>query len=116
MSNKRWQPAARIGRSDDGSAFFPDPGAGPARIADSLAEELAEEFLTSALTGQEQAPDSHDQVYEEEEGGPFIVSSSRREFAKGEDADDDYEREAFPVTHESVEMGADEFEEEEEED
>lgn len=117
MSNRHWQTGMRrVGRSDDGTAFFPDPGEGPARAPDALAEELAEDFLTSALTGQEQAPESHDRVVEEEDGGPFIVSSYRREFAKGDRSDDDYEPEAFPMAnHEGVIPPSESGEEEEEE-
>jgi hypothetical protein len=75
----------RHGRSDPADAFFPDPGDGPARVADDLAEELAEEFLASATTGQEQAEEALDQFVEEEIGGPFVTSPSNREFAYGFD-------------------------------
>jgi hypothetical protein len=74
------------GRSDSGDAFFPDPGGGPIRLSDDLAEELAEEFLASATTGQEQGEEGHEQFVEEEIGGPFVTTSSSTEFAHGFDA------------------------------
>ena len=40
-------------RSDDGNAFMPDPEGGPARIADDLAENLAEDYLQAATQGME---------------------------------------------------------------
>lgn len=67
-------------RRDSGDAFFPDPAQGPAFVVDDLAEELAEEFLFSATTGQEQGEEGHEQVVDEELGGPFVMSSSAREF------------------------------------
>jgi hypothetical protein len=88
----------RLVRSDDGTAFFPDPGQGPAVAPDDLAEELAEEFLASALAGHGQAADAYDQIVDEEEGGPFITSPDRREFARGGDEDDECEAEAFPTS------------------
>jgi hypothetical protein len=45
-----------------------------------LAEELAEEFLTSATMGQGQGEEGHDQFVDEEIGGPFVQSGGR-EFA-----------------------------------
>ncbi len=103
VNPKRKIVARRSARGDDGSAFFPDPGEGPAVAPDALAEELAEEFLASALSGQEQAADYYDRIVEEEEGGPFVPSSERREFSRanqlGDDRDsaDFYEAEAFPM-------------------
>ena len=67
-------------RRDDADAFFPDPGAGPALAPDDLAEELTEEFLTSATMGQGQGEEGHEQFVDEEIGGPFVQSGGR-EFA-----------------------------------
>jgi hypothetical protein len=88
------------GRPDGGDAFIPDPGEGPARTRDDLAEELAEEFLGSATSGEEQGEEGHEQVVPEEEGGPFIPSSGDQEFAGGADASNpiDAERAPFPTT------------------
>ncbi len=59
-------------RSDDGSAFIADPGSGPARTNDDLAESLAEEFVASALSGEEVAFGDRDQTAPEEYGGPYL--------------------------------------------
>jgi hypothetical protein len=73
-------------RPDDGNAFIPDPGTGPARSRDDLATELAEEFLASAISGDDVAQDEMNQEVPEEEGGPFVTSTGKQEFAKGTDA------------------------------
>jgi hypothetical protein len=85
-------------RRDSADAFFPEPGEGPASAPDDWAEELAEEFLTSATTGQGQGEEGHEQFVEEEIGGPFILTA-RREFAHGEHASSvpGAEREPYPT-------------------
>lgn len=83
MSNPRRRAAHKPsshGRPDSADAFFRDPGEGPARAPDDLAEELAEEFLASATTGQEQGEEAHEQFVDEEIGGPFVTSTSGKEF------------------------------------
>jgi hypothetical protein len=87
------------GRRDAGDAFLPDPGGGPALASDDLAEELAEEFLISATTGQEHGEEGHEQFVEEEIGGPFVVTTSGREFAHGDNGPEmqGAEREATPT-------------------
>jgi hypothetical protein len=67
-------------RHDDGNAFIPDPGEGPALAPDDLAESLAEEFLEAAITGNEVHTDIVDQRTTEEVGGPFVVTSAGEEF------------------------------------
>ena len=52
-------------RSDDGDAFLPDPGAGPAHIDDDLAENLAEEFIVAATSAEEPGEDVRDEVLPE---------------------------------------------------
>src|SRR5262249_6266671 len=52
-------------RSDDGTAFMPDPEDGPARIRDDLAENLAEDYVQAATQGMEVEED-HDQIVPEE--------------------------------------------------
>ena len=60
-------------RSDDGTAFIPDPSTGePSRTEDDLAETLAEEFVQSATSAEESAEDVRDGFFPEEVGGPFI--------------------------------------------
>jgi len=90
------------GRSDEGRAFLPDPydGTGaPARASDSLAERLAEEFVTSATNAEEMTEDDRDRLTPEEVGGPFTETSAAEEFAAGSDASNppDAEREPFPT-------------------
>lgn len=66
--------AARV--PEDGEAFLRG-----FRTGDSLAEELGEAFLQSATSGEESEPERRDQVFEEEEGGPFVRTRASREFA-----------------------------------
>lgn len=103
------------GRRDGADAFFPDPGEGPALAPDDLAEELAEEFLTSATTGHEQGGSVYDQVVDEENGGPFVMSSKRKEFAHGFDESNikGAEPEAFPTVGPTLDGPSPDAEEEE---
>ena len=90
-------PATRRGRSDDGTAFMPDPEDGPARIDDSLAETLAEEYLESATRGEDAVEDTLEEVVPEELGGPFVETSAADEFADGVDAANPEDAEAEPL-------------------
>ena len=85
-------------REDDADAFMPDPDGGPARMKDDLAQELAEEFLKSATSGEYVSEDELDQEVPEESGGPFVIHPAHYEFAL--DVDDsnpiDGSREALP--------------------
>ncbi len=85
-------------RPDDGNAFFPDPGQGPARVKDDLAEELAEEFVESATSGEEGGEESLNADVPEDSGGPFVQTTGGTEFADGTDASNPEEatREPFP--------------------
>jgi hypothetical protein len=92
-------PRGRSGREDDGNAFIPDPSdGGPKRARDDLAEELAEEFVMSATSGEYVGEDVLDQEVPEESGGPFVIHPASYEF--GTDVDDsnpaDASREALP--------------------
>ena len=77
------------------SAFIYRP-----RTGDELGEELGEAYVESATSGEDAGPDRHDQVIPEEQGGPFIRSSSAVEFAGGTDASNiaGATREPFPKT------------------
>jgi hypothetical protein len=88
----------RRGRPDDGTAFMPDPGEGPAVINDSLAENLAEEFLESATRGEPVVDDVLEEIVPEELGGPFVETTDGDEFASGTDGANpaDAEREPLP--------------------
>ncbi|MFO0695898.1 MAG: hypothetical protein U0230_20215 [Polyangiales bacterium] len=87
------------GRRDSGDAFFRDPLGGPARTRDELANELAEEFLLSATSGEEMGEEMHEMEVDEEFGGPFVPSTGATEFALDEDASNpgDATREPFPT-------------------
>ncbi|HEY4882055.1 MAG TPA: hypothetical protein VII08_00330 [Myxococcales bacterium] len=67
---------------------------------DDLAEELGEEFVQSATSGEQAAQDIRDEEVPEESGGPFVETSGRSEFAYGTDASNpkDAERAPFPTT------------------
>jgi len=60
-----------VPRSDGGDAFMHDPGSGPARSRDDLAEMVAEEYLASAISGEEVMFSDRDVTTAEEYGGPF---------------------------------------------
>jgi hypothetical protein len=91
-------PPGRHVRKDDGNAFFPDPGDGPAHTKDGLAQELAEEFLIEATSGEQVVEDALNAEVPEDEGGPFVITSEREEFAYGIDESNPAgsEREALP--------------------
>jgi hypothetical protein len=77
---------------------MPDPGDGPAYIDDSLAENLAEEYLESATRGEPAVDDVLEEIVPEEIGGPFLETSGGDEFASGTDGANppDAEREPLP--------------------
>jgi hypothetical protein len=87
-------------RPDDGDAFFPDPGGGRAMVSDDLAEALAEGYLASATSAEEQGEETHEQQVVEELGGPFVPSTAGKEFA--DDVDESNppgsRRAPFPTT------------------
>ncbi len=95
-------------RSDDGAAFLPDPyahnGRAPARAGDDLAESLAEEFLTSATSGEDATQELRNRATTEEIGGPFVDSDARQEFASSIDETnpEDAPREPFPTANRSA--------------
>lgn len=87
---------ARTGTPEpDDRAFFANP-----RSGDDLAEQLGEEFVETATTGEDEGGEVLDQVVEEERGGPFVVTKARTEFAYDVDGSnpEDAEREPFPTT------------------
>src|SRR4051794_22137129 len=80
------KPRSGRERSDDADAFIADPGDGPARTDDELAEEVARDFLQAATTGRGLGDEIEDEPTDEERGGPFIVTSGEDELAAGTDA------------------------------
>ena len=53
----------------------------PGLTSDDLAEGLGEEFVEGVTSGEDVAEDVRDEVLPEEEGGPFVITSARTEFA-----------------------------------
>lgn len=85
---------AEIGRhprSDAGDAFIPDPAGGEADARDTLAETLAELYLESATSGEEQAEEVMNQFVLEDAGGPFLDADEGEGSAEDEDLDGDGE-------------------------
>lgn len=72
---------------------------------DDLAEELGEEFVITATSGEQAAEDLRNQDVPEEVGGPFVETSARTEFAYGSDPSNpqDAEPSAFPMAVKSLE-------------
>ncbi len=64
--------------------------------ADPLAEEMGESFVRGALSGEDDRED--DAAVTEEFGGPFVVTTSETEFARGTDPSNppSATREPFP--------------------
>jgi len=67
---------------------------------DGFAEEMGEEFVGEATSGEDEKEDVENRVEEEERGGPFVVTTGRQEFAEGTDESnpEDAEVEPFPRT------------------
>lgn len=70
------------------------------RTDDTLAEELAEDFVRSALSGENEQAAAFDQEVAEEMGGPFVESTAEDEIAHDEDEANPpgATREPFPTT------------------
>jgi hypothetical protein len=82
-------------RDDKTSGFVTRP-----RSIDPLAENLGEEFVESATSGENQEEEILEREVPEELGGPFVETSSKTEFADGTDASNPKgaKREPFPTT------------------
>jgi hypothetical protein len=87
----------RVMRADSADAFIRNPDDGPIRLDDDLAETLAEEFVHSATSGEEQTEEALDQMVPEEIGGPFVETSGTEEFADGVDESNPADAEAEPL-------------------
>lgn len=72
----------------------------PGAAGDDLAEELGEESIEAATSGQQPAEENLNAEVPEETGGPFVQTSAATEFAGGTDASNpvDAEPAAFPTT------------------
>lgn len=71
-----------------------------AKSGDDLAEELAEEAVVAMTSGEDGLEDDLQAPVDEENGGPFVRSTAKEEFAKGTDASNpkSAKREPFPKT------------------
>lgn len=67
--------------------------------SDPLAEELGESFVRAVTSGEDAEVESLDAVVVEEEGGPFVTTNAKDEFASGTDESnpEDAFREPFPT-------------------
>jgi hypothetical protein len=82
-------------QEDDTTAFL-----GASRSSDDLAEELGEEVVSSATSGEYEAEESLNQNVPEDRGGPFVPSTAGVEFAGDTDESnpEGAKREPFPTT------------------
>ena len=80
---------------DEARAFMPG-----AKTKDGFAEELGEEFVAIATSGEDDKEDVFNQSVPEDAGGPFVETSGKTEFAHGTDASNikGATREPFPKT------------------
>jgi hypothetical protein len=88
-----------VDNEEEPSAMTESPEYIPGVEDDSLAEELGEAAVESATSGDQAAENIRDEDLSEEEGGPFVITRARREFARGTDASnpEDAEPAAFPT-------------------
>jgi hypothetical protein len=65
---------------------------------DDEAQQLGEEFVRSATSGEEAESEMEEEAQVEEQGGPFVITTARQEFGFGPDASNPpgAEREPFP--------------------
>ena len=96
--------AARRSRADDRDAFIPDPGDGPTQGVDEFAEQIAEQYLSSATSGKGDTTEDYEDMMDDEElGGPFIITTAEQEMGYSRDSmnPDDAEVEPFPLVSRS---------------
>lgn len=88
-------------RKQSGKSTKPDQTRPAFKVDDDdVAEELGEEVVGKANSGEDQGEDVENAEYTEEVGGPFVVTSGSEEFAEGTDESnpEDAEQEPFPKT------------------
>ena len=73
-------------RSDDGAAFLPDPEGGPIKTRDGVSDELLEDFMRTATTGEDYSQDLRNEEVPEDHGGPFITTRASEELVDDLDA------------------------------
>jgi hypothetical protein len=87
----------RVMRADSADAFIRNPDDGEMNVDDDLAENLAEEFVHAATSGENQAEEMLDQIVPEEIGGPFVETSAEEEFADDIDESNPSDAEPEPM-------------------
>jgi hypothetical protein len=77
-----------------------EPFVSRSHTRDDLAENLAEEAIATATSGEDDREDVANQDVPEERGGPFVVTTAGQEFADGTDESNPKTatREPFPRT------------------
>jgi hypothetical protein len=92
--------AAELRRQSGRPTPEPDSFVNRPRSKDDLVEELGEEFVGQATSGEYEGEDLQDQQVAEERGGPFVETSASTEFAEGTDPSNPKgaTREPFPRT------------------
>ena len=75
-----------VENESEGSKLSESPEYIPEAMEDSLAEQLGEGAVASATSGDQADENIRDEDLAEEEGGPFVETSARQEFASGTDA------------------------------
>jgi hypothetical protein len=63
----------------------------------ALAEQFGETVIATATSGEDAGEDSRDRVITEENGGPFVETSGKTEFAYAIDAGVGVWREPYPT-------------------
>jgi hypothetical protein len=83
----------RVEREGEAGQVFVGPD-----TEDDEARQLGEEFVRSATSGEEAESEMEEEAQVEEQGGPFVITTAREEFAFGSDASNPpgAEREPFP--------------------
>ena len=71
------------------------------RSRETLAEVLGQDFVQTATTGEDGYLEAINRRGPEDDGGPFVLTRGRDEFARGSDPSnpEDATREPFPIAH-----------------
>lgn len=96
IAQARERAAARRDDAED-MAFFGGWGHGNVPELEEMGQDFAEQFLTAVTSGQETHAEAQDRIWEMELGGPFVISSDKRELGRGRRGMDGFESEAFPT-------------------
>jgi hypothetical protein len=104
-TNKR-RPNGTPGDTE-GDTYVPEPAEQLLSPDDDLGEELAEEYLISATSGEQAAEDIRNEETPEERGGPFVETTAAQEIDYEDDEPEDSEAEPFPTATSTEEEESD---------